>query len=382
MVSLTSTDEHSERLHIHSNDQHKSYLAIGVHTTTIINDRNETCNAYNSPMYTIFLLLTTMISTGLIVQSYVFKETGILMTLFEYVVVNYLLYIGMELLVMSSTRVEVFDYADLAFVAFGNIGSLSVDLAIVLANSGVILTNLLFIGQLIENLGSIYVSVEYSWLVQSRIVICIISVVVLYPLCLMRRFGDLAGVAAFNVVAIVSVILLVILIGPTKAQSHSHNDLLWCSLNGAFKTSGKVIFHFYYTMCIFHSYKSLNPSYQDNKSFMTIHIWTIIFGIIITSSVGLVGYLCFRSKTEINILDNFSSSLVGDILKFIFSIYLMFYIPSCFVVLRHSFTNLCNIKMEFVSSRSLSFFTAIALMFYIGVVFLFQVCILCILCIL
>lgn len=82
----------------------------------------------NTPAATTVLLLNFMIGSGILVQAYVFKESGILVVTAEYVIVGIMSYAGIDLLIKSADAEQIFEYSDLARKALGEPGAIAVDL--------------------------------------------------------------------------------------------------------------------------------------------------------------------------------------------------------------------------------------------------------------
>lgn len=81
----------------------------------------------NTPSATVVLLLNNMIGSGILVQAYVFKESGILVVTLEYVIVGIMTYVGIDLLIESADHEQILDYSELAKKALGVYGALAVD---------------------------------------------------------------------------------------------------------------------------------------------------------------------------------------------------------------------------------------------------------------
>ena len=81
----------------------------------------------NSPFSTVVLLLNNMIGSGILVQAYVFKESGIISVIVEYIIIGFMTYGGIALLIMSADNVQIFEYSELAHRAMGWPGEKLVD---------------------------------------------------------------------------------------------------------------------------------------------------------------------------------------------------------------------------------------------------------------
>lgn len=61
----------------------------------------------NSRLSTVLLLLNTMIGSGILVQPYMFSQTGIIIAFFEYIIISQFLYRGIQMLVRSAELTKV-----------------------------------------------------------------------------------------------------------------------------------------------------------------------------------------------------------------------------------------------------------------------------------
>ena len=73
----------------------------------------------NSPNATIILLLNNMIGSGILVQAYVFMESGIISVIIEYLIIGFMTYGGIALLIRAADHVQIFEYSELAHKAYG-----------------------------------------------------------------------------------------------------------------------------------------------------------------------------------------------------------------------------------------------------------------------
>lgn len=85
----------------------------------------------NTPFATIILLLNNMIGSGILVQAFIFKKTGIVAAFFEYLIVGLMTYTGVHLMIRAAEHVQIFEYSELANEAMGWGGAKLVDIRLV-----------------------------------------------------------------------------------------------------------------------------------------------------------------------------------------------------------------------------------------------------------
>ena len=84
-----------------------------------------------TPFATIILLLNNMIGSGILVQAFIFKKTGIVAAFFEYLIVGLMTYTGVHLMIRAAEHVQIFEYGELANEAMGWGGAKLVDIRFV-----------------------------------------------------------------------------------------------------------------------------------------------------------------------------------------------------------------------------------------------------------
>ena len=90
----------------------------------------------NSDLSTMFLLLNSIIGSGILVQAYVFKEVGLIVIVFKYIVITIMNYAGVESLIRCSESKLIYDYSDLAESIHGEYGSIAVDTSMIIYGYG------------------------------------------------------------------------------------------------------------------------------------------------------------------------------------------------------------------------------------------------------
>lgn len=112
----------------------------------ILKDDTKTVVIKNNFTTTYFLLLNSMIGSGILVQGYVFYKSGIVVVLFEYIIIGTMNYAGVEVLIACAQYTNIFNYADLADKILGYYGALAVDVCIFIGGYGSLLSYILIIG--------------------------------------------------------------------------------------------------------------------------------------------------------------------------------------------------------------------------------------------
>lgn len=309
------------------------------------NTKNEKTRGINSSIATFFLLLNSMIGSGIFVQPYVFKEVGIVLALCLYVVVGTAIFTGVDLLMKSADKFSIFDYSKLASKVLGPGGQQLVDALVVIGNLGSLVTYMLIVGTLTNDIIEQYLFVNSSvTLTTVLLTICCIT-----PGCLIRSFGHLSIFAYFSMTAIFCTFLFVVIAGPIETRGDNlGEELNYWNLRNGFTNIGNIVFALGFSNSAFHAYVSVKEVDRSAHNFSFISFSTVIVGMIVSIAFGVTGYLSFRDLTESNILLNFSGDF-GACFKLIVTFHLLLYLPGDYIVMRFSFFRLMGLIPDEIS---------------------------------
>jgi len=293
-----------------------------------------TLHPTNSAILTTFLLLNTMIGSGILNQPYVFMQSGIFGALLGFLITTIATWTALLCLTEAGLQENISDYSALAFRAFQRRGELSVDISIIIMTLGSQLGYILIVGTTLSDL-------LYSW--GCRSIMCndvfttIVAVTVFVtPVCLFRHFGHLAYLSLFSIATIVSVLLLVFVGGPVKHRADRvSNDYTLFSITGLLSSIGSIAFSLECCSANFQAFISTEKKSRNMESWRAITGTAVLVGALMCASMGLVGYLSFADDTEGEILDNFPQHGY-DVFKIMVVTHLILYIPVNFVIMRYS----------------------------------------------
>lgn len=280
----------------------------------------------NSDLSTIFLLLNSMIGSGIVVQAYVFSQSGIIVCIFEYIVIAIMNYVGINLLVQCAEETKIFDFSGVAEAILGPRGALLVDGCMVIGGIGAEISYILIVGsvltQVMGSCSAWYCNVVFLTILP----VCAVTV----PLCLLRNYGHLAIASYFSIAVICASVLLVLIGGPSEHPNAVHNVRMGNFL-GAIRTIGDIVFALGYITAAFPAYNAMENRSISNFNWDTSA--TMLVGAVLCFCTGLAGYLSFGSDTDSNVLENFGGT-VGAVFKVALVIHLVLYIPGDFVIMR------------------------------------------------
>jgi amino acid permease len=298
----------------------------------------------NSYMHTVLLLLNTMVGIGILFQAHVFREAGIFVTLFEYIMIGYVNWTGCMVLMQCSEHRQIRDYSGLTASILGPTGGLVSDISIAIGQAGGLLAEILLIGTLLtdvfEHCEQWYCSIEFLTILP------ILGVAV--PFCLIREYGHLAEIAYISIGIIILTVAFIVIAGPMEDNSGSDNHNLGDAV-GAVKTVGTVVFALGYVTGFFPAYQGLKT--QTLENYQDVFTTATAVGVTLCFITGLAGYLSFTSDTEVIILENFDGP-VGGMMKTLFVIHILLYMPGDFVLMRDSLLKLVGLKVVELSDST------------------------------
>lgn len=296
----------------------------------------------NSAMLTTFLLLNSMIGSGILNQPYVFYQSGIVGAIIFFIIAATGTFTGLMCLTAAGIEVNVLEYSGLANKAFPGQGDRLVDVSIIILAFGAQLGYILIVG---TTLSDLFTSWGCNSVMCGDYSLTIISVATLVtPVCMFRHFGHLAFLSLFSVVAIVSVLTLVLIGGPIKHRlDHTSNSYDAFSATGTISSTGSIVFSLSCAAANFQAFISTEKKAQTLSGWSKVTGTAVFVGMLMCMAMGIAGYLSFGDDTQGMILDNFPQHGF-DIFKVMVVTHLILYIPVNFVIMRYSLVKITTGK--------------------------------------
>eukprot|EP00640_Fibrocapsa_japonica_P001855 CAMPEP_0113944880 /NCGR_PEP_ID=MMETSP1339-20121228/37509_1 /TAXON_ID=94617 /ORGANISM="Fibrocapsa japonica" /LENGTH=442 /DNA_ID=CAMNT_0000950223 /DNA_START=17 /DNA_END=1342 /DNA_ORIENTATION=- /assembly_acc=CAM_ASM_000762 len=295
-------------------------------------------NPENGTAGTCFLLVNTMIGSGILNQPEVFAKSGIFAACIIYLVTAYTTWLGLVLLVKAGEKSKCMDLSQLAGHCYGKVGHMFTDIAVATGCFGALLSYMTVVGgETTEMVSQQFDPSGEKWFSQVRFILPIVVACFCLPLCLTRVFGHFVFISVLSLCAIGGVMGLVLIKGPSEGIHTRSEPLVLFDLGGSIEELGSSVFAFGCAYACFHAYNSLGGKLQGSWERITGQAVTI--GASMCFITGLIGYISFRSETQGDILDNFDG-IDFYFFKILLVVHLILYIPLDFVVMRHSILKL------------------------------------------
>jgi sodium-coupled neutral amino acid transporter 2 len=238
----------------------------------------------NSRTLTTFLLLNTILGSGVLNQPEVYKKAGILIAFILSVFAAYLIWLGVVILIDLGYSHSKSDYSELAIFAFGSYGKYAVDISIVIGNFGAIMSYILIIGDTAATL-------LHGWGCHNEVgcsfylMVILFTVIFILPICSMRIFGHLAIYSVMSIISLTCITLLTLIGGPIVGDGSKAN---LANGYGFLTQFGSIVYALSFAFASFHNYNSLLDA--NPKSWREVSYWSVVIalGFCVTIGLGIV----------------------------------------------------------------------------------------------
>jgi hypothetical protein len=210
----------------------------------------------NSPVMTIFLLLNTMIGSGILNQPQVFASAGIVTSIVMLLFTALFTWLGIVALVDTGVEFKKFDFSELSLHAFGRWGEVLVDISIAIGNFGALLSYMIVIGSTATNLFASWGCTGLAFNCSTYLYTPVIIFLFVVPVCCKRVFGELAFFSVISMISIGSIVLLSMIGGPIVGNSSGPTVLN--NSSGFVSQLGSIIFSLSCSFASFHTFISLH----------------------------------------------------------------------------------------------------------------------------
>mmetsp|Transcript_38002 Transcript_38002/g.48448 ORF Transcript_38002/g.48448 Transcript_38002/m.48448 type:complete len:487 (+) Transcript_38002:206-1666(+) len=286
---------------------------------------------------TVFLLLNTMIGSGILNQPQVFSESGLVGGATLYLICCATVWVAQQKLLQAGLKTGVMDYGKLAHECYGRAGSWTLDGMMVLGGFMAQCSYLTVIAG--ETVAVLETVMGNDMKVITEVhVLPVVTVAIVLPLCMTRHFGHLACISVISITSMALVIGCVIFAGPHEGrlQGYANDPLLLFSLPGVVQKVGAMLYGVNSMSSTFFAYQSMEV--RTPERWRSVTSITMLVGATMCLVTGIGGYLAFRSGTDGDILDMFTGASVFVAVKVMVIFHLILYLPVSFLVSRHSFS--------------------------------------------
>lgn len=182
-------------------------------------DKNSgTIKPSNSKTMSAFLILNSMIGSGIFNQPHVFSQAGLVGATLLLTVASVFVWIGMIALVEVGIYTSTYDYPSLGQVCLGKMGKRLVNWSIIIMGIGSIMSYIVLLGLFSTTL---FASWGWSWAVNGGIylVTSIMVFILILPFCIYRSFGHFAFISVLSMGSVLSILILLLIAGPLVSDT-------------------------------------------------------------------------------------------------------------------------------------------------------------------
>ena len=287
----------------------------------------------NSPRMVFFLLVNTMIGSGILNQPEVFAKTGMIGALLMLLGVAYITWYGVHLIVAMTTRIKQPSYQQAVLHTLGPTGENIYLVSVIIMGAGALISYITIVGGTASQL-FISWGCQNDWCDVYGVTGTFVPFFVL-PLCLFRHYGHLSFLSTFSFFSICMCVMFVLFAGPTVGPNAGYVEVFRPA--GLVTKLGSVVFALTYASSSFMGYLSLENRSQE--LYDRISGQAVVVGALLCLVMGMAGYGSFRSDTDGEILDNFTTH-AADPFKILLVAHLIMYIPVDAVVTRDALVKL------------------------------------------
>ncbi|GFP86588.1 sodium-coupled neutral amino acid transporter 3 [Phtheirospermum japonicum] len=321
----------------------------------------------------IFNISTGMVGAGIMSIPATFKVLGVLPSFIVILVIAYFVEVTVEFLLKYTHSGESNTYGELMAESFGKLGSVSLQVCVMITNLGALIIYLIIIGDVLsgnESEGTVHLGVLQEWFgiqwwTSRAFALLFVVLVVLLPLLLLRRIDSLRHASAISVllaaffVAICSAMAIhAMWVGKTQSPRLVPDFAGGVSALDLFTTIPIFATAFGCHVNV-HPIRAELGRPTDMSSAVRI---SLVLCVAIYFAVGFFGYLLFGDSIMADMLVNFdktSDSVIGivlnDTVRLSYAIHLMLVFPVMNYSLRANVDELLFPKRPMLAAGNVRF---------------------------
>ena len=311
---------------------------------------NDTKFQTNTGTMSSYLILNSMVGSGIFNQPYVFSKSGVGYGVILTSVTALFVWLGMVALIEAGVHTSTYDFSSLGYICFGRPGANAVNLSIIVIGIGSIMSYMAVIGHL-----STILLASWGWNFAIHggiyLVTSLLIIVFVFPFCAYRSFGHFAFISVLSMASVCSITILILIAGPIISENNVKATEYFIS-DGALSQLGSIIFALNCSPSVFATYTSMKKEEQNVSGWRRVAFSSVLRGYSVIIVMGISGYLVFGDKTEEMIITNFTHHY-ADIFKILLIAHLVLYTPLDFVILRQSMLKIAGVSSGHVVSWSI-----------------------------
>ncbi|KAF4369188.1 amino acid transporter AVT6C [Cannabis sativa] len=319
--------------------------AGGSLAAPLLEDQNPISEGGASFSGAVFNISTTMIGAGIMSIPATIKVLGIVPGLVVILLVALSVDITAEFMLRYTSSGNSQTYAGLLAESFGRLGSVSVQICVILTNLGCLIIYLIIIGDVLcgsESGGKLHLGILQEWFGihwwnTRAYALLFVALFLILPLVMLPRVDSLRHSSAISILLAVAFVLITSAMAINAVfQGKSHKMRLFpdfanqISMFDLFTTVPVLVTGFGFHVNV-HPIRAELSKRSDMRSAIRI---SLLIGVIIYFAIGFFGYLLFGDSIMADILVNFDQNsdtpigqLLNDVVRLSYAIHLLLVFP-------------------------------------------------------
>ncbi|XP_043823561.1 sodium-coupled neutral amino acid transporter 1 [Dromiciops gliroides] len=288
--------------------------------------RDEYIQGTASVGMSIFNLANSILGSGILGLSFALANTGIMLFLFLFVSVTLLTGYSIHLMLVCSEATGCLNYEKIGKKIYGNKGKYTVFGTTFLQTLGGILSYLFIIKDELPCVIKVLIgkSEDYStWLLDGRVLIILITIIIVFPLCLMKTLGILGYTSGLSLSCMLFFLVVIIyekfelscpILEADKTEPSNRTIQEMCTPK-YFVFNFKTVYGLPTIAFAYVCHQAVLPVYSDlkDRSLKRMKIVTytsILFICIMYLITAFFGYLTFYGEVQSSLLHKYPDNIV------------------------------------------------------------------------
>ncbi|KAI9493792.1 transmembrane amino acid transporter protein-domain-containing protein [Zychaea mexicana] len=247
-----------------------------------------------------FNLVNATVGAGIIGIPFAIYHAGFIFGIAVSVLVAIISQLGLYMLIMAGRRVEIYKYADLTEYLMGRSGYYFLNITLLVQSVGITISYFILMGDTLPVLINLYFP---GYNLSRELIVCLISLFLVFPLNLPRSIGALARWSVISVLCIPVIILVILIRAPVYIPDDYVMPITWTGPD-VFGALGIIAFAFACPHVAFNNY--LSQRNQSSRAWYWTTVTATVMSWTVTIMFALVGYLSFGDKVYSNLFLNFA----------------------------------------------------------------------------
>lgn len=276
----------------------------------------------------VWTMAKTIVGAGLFSLPYTITEAGLVLTFALTVAMIGITFWTIRIMLVTSLKLKVDDYADLVKVCFGKAGGIVYNLSAFIFSFGGCAAYCVVVGDTVPTLINAFIPEGHELtgaagaFADRRMLIFLSSLLILFPLSCLKEITVLNKTSLIGLACVLFSILVVVIQGntlPKEYQGPKEGLFTFAKPAGFFPALGTLSFIFVCHHSQFILYRSLKNTSLKRYSYVKFYALLLSFLLSMFSAIG--GYVAFTTKSEGNVINNLpAKNIISNVARATFAV--------------------------------------------------------------